>query len=1194
MAVQLVLRNGTDTENNSFTGAQAELTVDTTNNNIRIHDGSTPGGISTATVTGTQTLSNKTLDDPSFSGQITGDLIPSSDITFDLGSPTNRWNDLYLSGNTIDIGGSTISVDVNGNFEFKDSTGNASPISLSTIDTTGDATIGGNATITGDLTVNGATTTINTTTLNVEDLNITVASGATDSASADGAGLTVDGANATLVYTSSSDRFVFNKNIEATSLVGQVTDISNHTTDDLLEGTGNLYYTDTRVRDAVSATTGLDYNSATGNFALADTAVTAGSFGSSSDIPVITVDEQGRITSATTATVAGVTTFGYDSITGDLDIGTADGSTFTATVDLGPFTTADLTEGTNLYYTDARVRGAISASTGIDYTASTGDFALADTAVTAGTFGSSSEVPVITIDQQGRITSASTSTVAGVTSFTYDSTTAELDINTADGSTFTSTLDLGPFNTSDLAEGTNLYYTDARVDAHLVGGAGIDFSAGTIAHTDTSSQTSVSNTSGTVIQDVTLDDFGHVTALASENLDNRYYTQTTANSTFVDVAGDTMTGFLTLHADPTANLHAATKRYVDEVAQGLQAKPADDVATTANLSATYDNGTSGVGATLTASANGAFPTIDGYDMAVGETILVKDQNTLLENGSYELTDAGSSTTPWVLTRAEFVNETNEIRGAFEFVTNGTTLANTGFVATVPEDFVIGSSDASTDGNFTSKGDIEWVQFSGAGTFTAGSGLVLSGNEFAHEDTSSVTDVTSASNTFVDAITFDTFGHVQSISTSTAAPPNDATITIAAGSSLSGGGNFTTDQSSNETITIDHGDTSTLSGTYGSTANGTKIDNITVDSNGHVTGVTTGVTGDILEVNTGSGLTGGGTSGSVTVSHADTSSVGNVTSTTNTFIDAVSFDTFGHVQSVSTSSVTPPNDASITINAGGGLTSGGTFTTDQSFNETITIDHANTSSQSSINNSGNTVIQDISVDTYGHVTSIGSTALSIPAAANNATITLSAGSGLTGGGNFTTDQSGNETITVNHADTSSQGSVNGSGNTFIQDVTLDGFGHVTGLNTNTLTTSDLGLDSNDSVQHGSLGIGTSATGVSGEIVATGDITSNASDDRLKNRLGGIENALHKVESLSGFYFEFNNTAIDLGLQKGKRVGVSAQEVQSVLPEVVRDSPVGDEYLTVQYEKLVPLLIEAIKEQSSTIEDLKSRINTLEDR
>jgi hypothetical protein len=97
---------------------------------------------------------------------------------------------------------------------------------------------------------------------------------------------------------------------------------------------------------------------------------------------------------------------------------------------------------------------------------------------------------------------------------------------------------------------------------------------------------------------------------------------------------------------------------------------------------------------------------------------------------------------------------------------------------------------------------------------------------------------------------------------------------------------------------------------------------------------------------------------------------------------------------------------------GALGGSGTFTANQSGNTTISISHDDTSSQGSVNNSGNTVIQDVTLDGYGHVTGLTSKSLSIPSAANNATITLSAGTGLSGGGAFTTDQSSNETITFN--------------------------------------------------------------------------------------------------------------------------------------------------------------------------------------
>jgi len=194
--------------------------------------------------------------------------------------------------------------------------------------------------------------------------------------------------------------------------------LSTITTDNLLEGGTNLFFNDERVDDRVAvlidAGTGLTktYDDA-GNLLtvdLADTAVTTGSYGSASLVPVITVDQQGRITAASTVSVAGVTAFDYDTATGILDIDTADGGNFAATVTLAPFTTTDLTEGTNLYYTDTRVHTAITGGTGITNTAGTLD--LDDTAVTPGSYGSGTEIPVITVDQQGRITGSTIATVS--------------------------------------------------------------------------------------------------------------------------------------------------------------------------------------------------------------------------------------------------------------------------------------------------------------------------------------------------------------------------------------------------------------------------------------------------------------------------------------------------------------------------------------------------------------------------------------------------------------------------------------------------------------------------------------------------------------------------------------------------------------------------------------------------------------
>ena len=128
-------------------------------------------------------------------------------------------------------------------------------------------------------------------------------------------------------------------------------------------------------------------------------------------------------------------------------------------------------------------------------------------------------------------------------------------------------------------------------------------------------------------------------------------------------------------------------------------------------------------------------------------------------------------------------------------------------------------------------------------------------------------------------------------------------------------------------------------------------------------------------------------------------------------------------------------------------------------------------------------------------------------------------------------------------------------------------------------------------------------VNNEIRATGDVKAFYSDERLKNRVGEIESPLDKVLSLTGFYYKENESAKAFGYSSDKTmVGLSAQEVQKVLPEVVDLAPFdttqdangkdvsksGQDYLTVNYGKLVPLLVEAIKEQQKQIEELKGKL------
>jgi len=125
---------------------------------------------------------------------------------------------------------------------------------------------------------------------------------------------------------------------------------------------------------------------------------------------------------------------------------------------------------------------------------------------------------------------------------------------------------------------------------------------------------------------------------------------------------------------------------------------------------------------------------------------------------------------------------------------------------------------------------------------------------------------------------------------------------------------------------------------------------------------------------------------------------------------------------------------------------------------------------------------------------------------------------------------------------------------------------------------------------SLGIGTAASTTTGEIRATNEVTAYYSDDRLKTKSGNIKNALDKVISLNGFHYQPNELAGELGYDTSvKKVGVSAQEVLKVLPEAVVPAPIDPKYHTVQYNKLIPLLIESIKELTAKVTRLENGDN-----
>lgn len=298
--------------------------------------------------------------------------------------------------------------------------------------------------------------------------------------------------------------------------------------------------------------------------------------------------------------------------------------------------------------------------------------------------------------------------------------------------------------TDELAEGTNnLYFSDERAQ-DAVGnavGTGLEYNdaTGAISVDATAVQSRVANVSDTeigyldgVTSSIQTQLDAKSTDLSSHNLETTSVhgiADTAALALTADVnagldlkanlSGATFTGTVTLHSDPASGLQAATKQYVDNTASGVIAKPQVLGATTANIDATYSNGTLGVGGTLTHNTNGAFPSdaAGASGWAVGKGILVKNQTNKAENGRYFISDMGSASTPYVLTRCSYCDEASEIPGAYIFVQDGT-LAGTGWIQVVadPATFVVGTDE------------INVFQFSGSGTITAGTNISVSGNE----------------------------------------------------------------------------------------------------------------------------------------------------------------------------------------------------------------------------------------------------------------------------------------------------------------------------------------------------------------------------------------------------------------------------------------------------------------------------------
>jgi hypothetical protein len=406
----------------------------------------------------------------------------------------------------------------------------------------------------------------------------------------------------------------------------------------------------------------------------------------------------GTVTTAAQPNITSVGTLTALDVTGNISGGNANlGNVATANFFTGTLTTAAQPNITSVgTLTGLDVNGNLTAA---NITANTGVF--------TGNANGLTNIPGANVT--GTVANATFATSAG----TAATVTTNAQPNITSVGTLTS-LDV----TGNVVSG-NVYANSGTIGASLLAGTLTTAAQPNITSVGTLGNLNVTNTvdAGNVVTNAITGKTTGVTITATGT--NQNITLVPTGTGTVNVGNFVISNVAT----PVNPQDAANKQYVDEVAQGLVVKAAcqaatyEPLATSTGGTITYNNGTSGVGATLTV-AGGTFGTIDGVTLSNGSRVLVKNEAAPANNGIYVRT----STT--VLTRTtDFDNSpSGEIAGAFTFIQAGTINGDTGWVCTTDNPVVMGTTA------------INFSQFSGAGSYTAGTGLTLTGTVFSITNT----------------------------------------------------------------------------------------------------------------------------------------------------------------------------------------------------------------------------------------------------------------------------------------------------------------------------------------------------------------------------------------------------------------------------------------------------------------------------
>jgi hypothetical protein len=656
-------------------------------------------------------------------------------------------------------------------------------------------------------------------------------------------------------------------------------------------------------------------------------------------------------------------------------------------------------------------------------------------------------------------------------------------------------------------------------------------------------------------------------------------TTNTANAA-LPKAGGTMTGNLVLDADPTASLQAATKQYVDTIAAaGIHYHTPARVEAPANLPSTYDNGTSGVGATLTNSGTQVAIVIDGIALSSSDRVLIYQQTDPAHNGVYTVTTVGSVSTNWVLTRATDADSYGPSdpdalgQGDAFFISAGDTGAGETYVMTT-----VGTITFGTTG-------IVFTQISATAIYSAGAGLTLTGQEFSlNTPVASATALATGrtigmtGDVVWTSAAFDGSGNVTG--TATIQPDSVALGTDTTGNYVATGAVSGTGLS---------GSSSSEGGTFTVTSNATALNTASTivarDGSGDfaagtVTAALSGNSTTATALATGRTI---GMTGDVVWTSASFDGSGNVTGTATIQANSVALgtDTTGnYVESVA-------NGSYLT---GGGAASEGAVLT-------LGVDATNLNTASKVvarDASGNFVAGTITAALTGNASTATTlqTARTIGGVSFNGAANINLPGVNTAGTQATSGNAGSATV-LQTARTIGGVSFNGSANINLPGVNTGGNQNTSGTSAistaATVTTSSAAsafkvpFANTTASTTGNYGLLQDSTATftynpSTNVLEAGTFNTT-SDISLKENICTFENAMDVVAGLRGVRFTWKKNGI-------KTVGLIAQEVEKVLPELVGEN-VDTGIKSVSYANMVAVLIEAVKELKAEIEELKKR-------